>query len=343
MLNIYSLEQADKWDAIVRSFLNYDIYWLSSYAKTLQVNGDGDPIMFFYDDGNTRGINVSMKRDIAIVSPFSDLLEKEKYYDLCTPYGYGGWIIEGENIEVLFRTYDEWLKDNSIISEFVRFHPVIKNHKNCNAFYDIEQRGEVVCMDLSSKDVIWNNLTSENRNRIRKAEKNGVHVYDGNSPEIYDLFQKIYNATMKRNNAADYYFFEKDYYQSILNDLVPNSRVFWAEKDEKVIAASIMIYANGHMNFHLGGSLEEYNCFAPNNLIMYNGAVWGCENGYKTLLLGGGVGSKDDTLLRYKKTFCKEGTSHFYTGKKIIDREKYDYLTGLRKIEKSEFFPKYRA
>ena len=78
MLNIYSLEQADKWDAIVRSFLNYDIYWLSSYAKTLQVNGDGDPIMFFYDDGNTRGINVSMKRDIANVSPFSDLLEKEK-------------------------------------------------------------------------------------------------------------------------------------------------------------------------------------------------------------------------------------------------------------------------
>ena len=70
MLNVYTLEQAEKWDTIVRSFQYYDIYWLSGYVKTFQVHGDGNPILFFYDDGSTRGINVIMMRDIAKATSF---------------------------------------------------------------------------------------------------------------------------------------------------------------------------------------------------------------------------------------------------------------------------------
>ena len=116
-----------------------------------------------------------------------------------------------------------------------------------------------------------------------------------------------------------------------------------AEKDGDVIAASIMIFANGHLNFHLSGSLEEYNALAPNNLIVYNAAIWGHENGYKSFHLGGGVGSKDDTLLRYKKTFYKGERNHFFIRKKIISPEKYNYLVNLRGIDNSQYFPQYRV
>ncbi len=103
-----------------------------------------------------------------------------------------------------------------------------------------------------------------------------------------------------------------------------------------------MIYANGHMSFHLGGSLEEYNALAPNNLIMYSAALWGCENGYHTLLLGGGIGSSEDNLLKYKKTYYKGPLNHFYIGKKIISFEKYNYLNNLRNTGESHYFPQYR-
>ena len=343
MLSVYTLEDTEKWDAIVHSFHDYDVYWLSGYVKTFQVHGDGDPILFFYDDGNTRGINVTMLRDIAKASCFRDRIEEGRYFDIATPYGYGGWLIEGENVEILFQTYFAWLNNNNIICEFVRFHPLVKNHIACRRFYEIDRLGEVVHMDLSSPEVIWKNLTSENRNRIRKALKNNVCVQHGNSPEIYVEFQRVYNATMDRNMAANYYYFGKTFYETVRNELAHNSQIFWAEKDGAVIAASIMIFANEHLNFHLSGSLEEYNTLAPNNLIMYNAAIWGYENGYKFFLLGGGVGSKDDTLLRYKKTFYNGERNHFFIGKKIISPDKYNYLVNLMDLDRNQFFPQYRV
>ena len=342
MLSIYTLEDAETWDTIVRSFNNHDVYWLSSYVKPFQVHGDGEPILFYYEDVDTRGINVVMKRDIAKDIFFHGKIEENNLFDFTTPYGYGGWLIEGNQTEKLFQTYYDWLENNHIVSEFVRFHPLLKNHDVCRNFYEVVRLGEVVYMDLSSPEVIWKNLTRENRNRIRKAEKNHVQIHHELSLDILEQFREVYNGTMDRKEADNYYYFSPAFYQFVLINLSQNSQVFWAEKDGKLIAASLMIYVNGYMNFHLSGCLGEYMAFAPNNLIMYKAALWGCENGYKTLLLGGGVASKADTLLRYKKTFYKGGLNHFYIGKKIINPKEYDYLNRLSNSTADLYFPQYR-
>jgi len=343
MLSVYTLDDAKTWDKIVRSFRDYDVYWLSGYMKPFQIHGDGDPMLFYYEDGDTRGINVVMKRDIAKDLVFRGIIEENRWFDFATPYGYGGWLIEGNQTEKLFQTYFDWLEYNNIVSEFVRFHPMLKNHEACRDFYEVVRLGEVVHMDLSSPEVIWNNLTRENRNRIRKAEKNHVRVYDDLFTDTVEQFREVYNATMDRKKADNYYYFSPAFYQSVFNGLSQNTRIFRAEKDGELIAASMMIYANRHMSFHLSGCRQEYNTLAPNNLIMYRAALWGCENGYKTLLLGGGVGSRTDTLLRYKKTFNKGGLSRFYIGKKIIYPREYDELNRLGKALESPYFPQYRA
>ena len=65
MLAVITLDQAVRWDITVRSFKEYDTYWLSGYVKAFFIHGDGVPLLFYYDDGRTRAINVVMKRDIA--------------------------------------------------------------------------------------------------------------------------------------------------------------------------------------------------------------------------------------------------------------------------------------
>ena len=162
-------------------------------------------------------------------------------------------------------------------------------------------------------------------------------------PEIYEKFRIIYNGTMDKDDAEEYYYFGKEFYTSILDDLPENAQVFWAEKDGEVIAASIMLAANGRMNYHLSGSLREYSSLAPTNLILYRAALWGCANGYKTLYLGGGVGSGEDSLFKFKRAFYKGELNHFYIGKKIINQEKYDELLRMREPIESGYFPKYRA
>jgi len=344
VLTVYTLEQSEQWDSIVRSFKDYDTYWLSGYVRAFQIHGDGEPRLFFYEHGSTRGINVVMKRDISKDERFKGLIEENKYFDIATPYGYGGWIIEGNETEDLFKAYSAHLEREGIISEFVRFHPMIQNHEACRDFYEVIQLGEVVHMELSSPEDIWNNIVSKNRNMIRKAMKNDIHIYNGRFPDIYKTFREIYNGTMDKDNAEEYYYFAPEFYSSVLEDLPQNSQVFWAEMEGKVIAASIMLMANGRMNYHLSGSLREYSSLAPSNLLLYEAALWGNANGYKTFYLGGGVGSGEDSLFKFKRAFFKDDLNKFHIGKKVYIPEKYEELLSLRKeIGNPGFFPKYRG
>ena len=344
MLTVFTIDQAEQWDSVVRSFADFDTYWLSGYVKAFQIHGDGEPLLIYYSDSNVRGINVVMKRDVSTDTRFAGKIPTDTFYDITTPYGYGGWIIEGIESETLFSAYDDWMKENGIISEFVRFHPMLQNQQKCDGFYETVRLGEVVHMDISNPDIIWENFTSKNRNVIRKAIKNGVKIYNGRFPKIYETFRTIYNGTMDKDNAEQYYYFGEEFYKSVLEDLSQNAQVFYAEKEGIIIAASIFLFANGRMNYHLSGSLREYSNIAPTNLLLYKAALWGQSNGYKTLYLGGGVGSGEDGLFKFKRAFYKGDLNHFYIGKKIVIPKLYDHLLAIRGEEiKSSFFPLYRA
>lgn len=346
MLKVYTLDQREEWDTVVHSFGKYDIYWLSGYVKGFQIHGDGMPLLFHFEEEGTRGIHVVMQRDVADDERFANLIPQGMYLDFVSPYGYGGWLIEGEGVEKLFSSYGAWLEAHSIVSEFVRFHPVIRNHEDCSSFYEISQMGEIVCMELASPNVIWEQITSKNRNMIRKAKKNGVRIFHGSFLKAYEVFKEIYDSTMDRDGANRYYYFGEEFYRSILEDLPYSAQVFWAEKDDMVIAASIILCANGYMNYHLSGSRKEYTIFAPTNLLLYEAACWGSANGYRTFYLGGGVGSGDDGLLRFKKSFNRNESGHFFIGRKIYDAGKYADLLAIRKMNTQEemgFFPAYRG
>lgn len=349
MIRTYSLKNAYEWDAIVKSFSNYDVYYLSGYVKAFEINGDGKAVLIYYTDKATRAVNVVMKRDISDFKMLSSVLAQGELYDIVTPYGYGGWLIEGENIKGLFQSYENWCRQERIVSEFIRFHPMLENHIALEGVYEIKGLGETVAMELASPDHIWNNLTSKNRNVIRKAIKNGVKIYNGRYPEIYEKFRVIYNSTMDKDSADSYYYFKKDFYESILEELSQNAQVFYAQlPDGKVIASSIMIGANQYMNYHLSGFVQEYGTLAATNLLIYEAALWGCANGYRTLYLGGGVGSYEDSLFKFKKAFYKGNLHRFYVGKKIFDEQAYSRLVEVRRQgkmfdENKTFFPLYRG
>lgn len=352
MIKVISIED-NSWERIVRSFSHYDVYYLPEYVKAFQKNGDGTPVLFYYENKEKTGraINVVMKRDLYDVPEFRSIVEQEKYYDIITPYGYGGWIVEGSNAYSLKDEYEDYCRRHHIVSEFVRFHPVLENWKGLDVMYTDIHLGDTVCIDISSKELVWNNFKSQNRSRIRKAQNNGLKVYWGRYPELIDPFIAIYNDTMKRDDAEEYYFFQRPFYESILEDLKDNSLWFFATKDGVIAGICIFLFCGDIIQYHLSASREEYEQMAPTNLIIYEAAVFGCEHGYKKLHLGGGVGSGHDTLYRFKKTFNQKGEDkEFHIGKKIFDVEMYDTLCRAKGVEghslnllESGYFPEYRG
>lgn len=343
MIRIISIDDRATWDDIVKRLVRYDVYYLSGYVKAFQIHGDGEPQLLFYEAEGLKAIYVYMKRETAI----------QGYYDSVTPYGYGGVLFEGDtsenNLQVFWKAYGEKMKEDGIVDNFVRYHPVLANAIPMKQISTVIDLGKTVAFELSSEEVIWNNIISKNRNMIRKAEKNGIEIKHGKGLDLFKDFKRIYNATMEKDHAEEYYFFGNAFYESIDRDLHDNYEIFYAVLNGEIIAMSIMLFANDQMHYHLSGSMIEFRNLAPSNLLLYKAALWGYEQGCKTFHLGGGVGSGEDNLYKFKAAFNKNSDYQFSVGKEIFDQEKYDELVALRAKQdptfnpESKFFPLYRS
>ena len=77
-----------------------------------------------------------MLRDISKSINLKDKIEPNKYFDISSAYGYGGPLFEFSdqcnNIGILekefFSVFSDYCKTNNIITQFDRFHPLLKNH-----------------------------------------------------------------------------------------------------------------------------------------------------------------------------------------------------------------------
>jgi ribosomal protein S18 acetylase RimI-like enzyme len=348
-----SLESDKKWASVAKSFRDFDVYYLSGYVRAFEINGDGTPTLFFYEDEDIRAMNVVMVRDIAKFEPFHKSIPKNTYFDLVTPYGYGGWLIEvkkdaSTGVKTLDAIYTQYCVLHNYVCEFVRFHPLLHSWKQLKDVYDVQFLGNTVVIDTSNIDIIWNNFTSKNRNKIREAQKSGLKTYWGREPHMISKFIEIYKETMDTAGATQYYYFSEDFYRSILEDLKDNAMWFYTETDGIVAAISIFMFCNRKMHYHLSASRREYRNIRPTNLMLYEAAMWGCKNGYSKLHLGGGVGARHDSLYQFKKSFNRGKDCEYNTGRKIFMPDVYKKLCDERGKDpvydpQTVYFPAYRG
>ncbi|RAI79920.1 peptidoglycan bridge formation glycyltransferase FemA/FemB family protein [Macrococcoides goetzii] len=303
--------------------------------------------MFTYINDETEIINVALKCDIRTDKHFKSL-PKNKYFDLISPYGYGGTLIQTTNeadIAAYFKALQNYCIKKNIVCEFVRFHPLINNYKLLQDEFEIIQLGETVALDLADEETIWSNLQPRMKSKIRTTMKSGVEIYFSNDSALKEEFINLYTKTMKKNDASDYYFFKDEFYDSLFVDLKYNVMFCYAKYEGKIISIAAILLGREILHYHLSGTDQKYHKLAPNNAILLNTALWGARNRYKYLHLGGGVGSQADDLLKYKKKFNQNSSLRFSIGKKIYNQEKYDELVKLRgkEVAGSSFFPQYRA
>lgn len=353
MIKIITFENKSEWDKTVASFGSHDVYFFHGYVEAFMLHGDGDPILIDYESTEMRGLYVAMKRDLSVLPWTTGKFHTGMWYDLTTPYGYGGWIFEGEVTEANLRSfsseYKNFMLENNCVSNFVRYSPVLKNAEPLKPVSRVIDLGKTIAIDLSSRDLIWNNIKSKNRNMIRKARKNGVTIeHCKPTTELMATFKQIYDEAMRCDNAVDYYFFKDSFYQSIIDSLCDNTEVFYALKDGKIIAMSIILHANGLMHYHLSGTMAEYRKYAPTNLLLYEAALWGHDNGFKLFHLGGGVGSGEDSLYKFKAAFNRNSDYQFSIGQEVFNPGVYNQLVEWRKETDpsfdcdSAYFPVYR-
>lgn len=345
MLKVITIDHYEEWDQIIKGFAKYDVNYLSGYVKSFQMNGEGEPLLFYYDDGSTRAINVVMKRDIALGEMFKDKLPINTYFDVSTPYGYGGFLVEGNNYKAINEAYDSYCKDNGFVSEFVRFHLLNGYRRYYNGLCETHTRNVIRSLELPLDDMLMD-FEHKVRKSIKKAGRAELEIeIDHNGKRLED-FLEIYYGTMARANAKGDYYYSKEFF-NCLNKMKGNYVYFHVLFKNQVISTELVLYGNENCYSFLGGTNRDYFNLGANNFLKFEIIKWAQEKNLKNFILGGGYGAEDG-IFKYKKSFAPNGLYDFYIGKKIFNEQKYKLLVELRSKEENfdienNFFPVYRG
>ncbi|MFR1865553.1 lipid II:glycine glycyltransferase FemX [Eisenbergiella massiliensis] len=351
MLDIISFKEETKWNSVVKSFNNWDVYYLYEYSVSFMIHGDGIPLLFYFTDDKMRMCYIMMLNDLANTKVYEMTLDKNQYYDLTTPYGYGGPIVDGKinniSVTVFMNEMAEYCRQHNIVSQFFRFSPWMMNHLVLDSFCEQKFLKHTIFMDTIDVPRIFDNMDSKNRNMVRKAIKYGVTITQ-DSGERLEQFISIYNETMVRDAAEQYFFFEKEYYMYIIKNMVNNVRFFYAEKEGEIISVAMILFGNKRAHYHLSGMRTDARGFGSMNLLLYEIACWASHEGVRLFHLGGGVNA-EDSLFKFKKQFNKQGRFEFWIGANVFLQTEYEELIKLRKDlnpewnDRNKFMIKYRG
>lgn len=334
-------KQNSRWNEIVHSFAHWDIYYLNEYACSFEIHGDGEAFLIYFQRDDCRLCYVVMKKDISADAKFAGVLSGDVWYDLETPYGYGGFLLQGDFTVQTREAFEckmaDFAREHRIVSQFVRFYPVYRNDVPYAQMVDSKVRylRDTIYMDTANREDIMVNMDSKNRNMVRKAIKNGVMICHDKGEHL-DEFIRIYEATMAHDHAAPYYYFEREYYEYLIEHMKNHMEFFYSVYEGKYIGAAIFFYNQEYMHYHLSGMYAEYRSTAATNLLLYEAAVWACEKGIRLLHLGGGM-EAEDSLFGFKKQFNKKGRLPFYVGRTIFNEDAYEELLHLRKAADDSF------
>ncbi|MFB6466865.1 lipid II:glycine glycyltransferase FemX [Cytobacillus sp. Hz8] len=338
--HLYILGEKHNWDGYLKHFGKVDIYYTKEYVQLFaQVEG-GVPEAIYFENDAGKVFYPYIKRKIDV---------KEGYYDIISPYGYGGPIIEGNKrvIEVFYLQFKQYCLDNYIITETVRFHPLLNNVEYMRKLMSVDYVRKTTAIDLTqSLDDIRKKYRSNTRRNIRKARRDGVEVYRSTRKEDVEIFIELYEETMNRNHALDFYYFDQSYFDRQMEETQYSKPYFiFAKYKEEIIAGVLLIIGKEFAHYHLGASKTAYLHLRPNNLLFDAMVEFSKSFGVQALHLGGGYGD-NDSLFKFKSSFTNNNHYDYFLGKNVVNEEVYRELIKITTNDDtasgSNFFPIYR-
>ena len=317
--------------------LETDIYFSDEYIS-LYLNENEDIFSFNYREENHYFVNKTIKRAIKKIG---NVEVEDGFYDLESAYGYGGFYSNSEDSEFLkraFKSYEKKCVEEGVIAEFIRFHPFnnfsVKNQEFLD--FNLYDR-DVVVKDL--RENVYASYSAKVRNTVKRASEKTLF----RESENVDKFKLLYDETMRKNSANNFYFFSKEYYKKLLKN--KKIKLYELLYESEVVAMGIFMFSDTVAHYHLSANTATSYSINANYALLHNVFEVAKSMGVEYFLLGGGsTPFPDDSLLKFKKKFSKE-LKPFYIAGKIYNREVYDrynMLWDTQSREEVKYFLKYR-
>lgn len=336
--------------------IQHDIYHLPTYLLAEAQKNSAIAEMIIISENNKIFCLPYLLRSCNNI--FDEFTICEEIFDIVSPNGYPGFLLNEDAAntpEFLKLALDQLvnvLQTKNICSAFLRLHPII--NQGCYAILPTELchvSGQTVSIDLTlSEAEIWQQTRPEHRTHINRCKRAGFLAKILPLEAYLDEFIEVYNQTMDRVNAKQYFYFNREYFQDLL-DLEEKVFLCIVDLDSKVACAGIFTECCEIVQYHLGGTKTEFLKQAPSKLMFDYVRFWAKQRGNKFMHLGGGVGAAQDSLYHFKVGFATD-KHPFLTLRLITDKDKYSSLISARAkilqvepetVLQSNFFPAYRS
>lgn len=341
-------EDRERWEAVVAESPDTDVYFTAGYYGTFEAYEDAGARMFVYEEGGDRACFPFFLRRIG----------EEDLFDATTAYGYGGFLVperrrdDASYAEGLTAALDDYYLRAGVVSEFVRFHPVLRTQ----TFAPVETHfvQPTIAVDTTAgPGEIWERYSGSQRRAVRKARQAELafEIRSGASaaPGWLSEFSDLYLRTMRRVGAAEWYLFPETLLEEHARQMGGHVLQVSVHADSGMVAGALLLSWNGHLHYHLGASEADALHLRPNNWLFHRVIEWAHENGYASFHLGGGVHG-EDSLYRFKRGLDPTGRCEFHVGRRIIQPEVYRELADAWREAVPEeatfdpdYFPLYRA
>lgn len=327
------------WNAVLSQVDTYDFYHTFDYHHISKNENTETPVLVTYTSNN--GVLIALP---LLLRP----IENTNYFDFTSIYGYGGPLSKNvvpnfDNSEFI-NEIQAYFKSKKIVSVFSRLHPYIDSQKPILKDYgNITSLGKVVNIDVSLP-------LEDSRRAYQKSLKNQVNklrrtcnVRKATTKEDVLEFVDIYHENMNRLDANNDYFFKPEYFLNFLDQTDFETDILLVEEQEsqKIIAGSMFVKTNGIVQFHLSGTRTDYLRLRPSKLFLDEMRLEATEQNFKYFNLGGGLGSREDSLFEFKSSFSKDFRT-FEIWKHVVNQEVYDELSTNNCVT-NDYFPLYRA
>jgi hypothetical protein len=320
--------EAGRWDGELRAAGLSDVYYSRGLVSASALLAPGTPVLLRL--GGAGG------------SVFLACVVRDDPTDSVTPYGYGGPAGTGARppLAAFPAAYQAWCERRGIVSTFAVFHPLLRN-ADSPAAGGFRRRAIAGTVAWPLQGDLLAAMDKHHRRLVRRAQAGGQDAAVDPAPGDLAEFVEVYEQTMRRAGAAPFYFFPPAYWDA-LRAGVRLVRVD-VRRGRELLASVLGMGEPPWLHYHLGGASEAGRGSGASHLALFALARWGQENGFATLHLGGGVGGREDSLLRYKLRFAPGGLVGAAIGKAVHDLPGYLRLSGADAVDWDGFFPAYRA
>ena len=336
-MTVESLAADDtRWDGLVDAAPTPDVYFRPGYCRAYEAAGEGRIVAVQTETA----LFPLMLRQL----PFG-----ESGFDAATPYGYGGILplTEAADLVTDVRRLRDWCATNGVVSALLRLHPLVGGLGDLSKAdgVEIHEHGPTAAVDLAKVEDGRLTGMSKGRKADLNVARRELELSWGSSEADIERFRAVYDETMTRIGARDYYLFPPDYYQALADGLGDRLGVALALRGEEVAGGALFMADQRFAHYHLSGTTDAGRELKAGTLLVHAGAVWGAERGCELLHLGGGTEGAD-SLYAFKRSFGgREFRYSFAT--LVADPDRYDALVARRAEEpeppRQDFFPAYRA